>query len=137
MAFDRNGNADRVKVLLDTNALLMPVQFKIDIFEEIREILGNCRIITIDEVMDELKGIAKGSGKDASAARFGSLLASRIEVVPSGSQAPTVDEKIVEFAMNNNCLVVTNDRGLKKRLLSKDIGVLSMRNQKKLELRRG
>jgi len=137
MAFNRNGNTDRVKVLIDTNALLMPVQFKIDIFEEIREILGNCRIITIDEVMNELKGIAKGSGKDASAARFGTLLASKIDIVPSGSEAPTVDERIVEYALNNNCLVVTNDRALRERLLSKDIGVLSMRNQKKLELRRG
>lgn len=137
MALDRNGDTDRVNVLLDTNALLMPLQFKIDIFEEIRGILGHCRIITIDEVMDELKGIAKGSGKDASAARFGSLLASGIEVLPSGSDASTVDEKIEEFAFHNNCIVVTNDRALKKRLLSKDISVLSMRNQKKLELMRG
>lgn len=137
MAPDRNGDTDRVTVLLDTNALLMPAQFRIDIFLEISEILGRCRIITIEEVMNELKGIAKGSGKDASAARFGSVLASGIEIVPSGSNASTVDEKIVEYATRNNCLVVTNDRALRERLLSEDIGVLSMRNQKKLELRRG
>ena len=41
-------------VLLDSNFLLVPIQFKIDIYEEIRDLLGNPRFIILTEIFDEL-----------------------------------------------------------------------------------
>jgi rRNA-processing protein FCF1 len=41
---------------------------------------------------------------------------------------------VINYAHENGCLVVTNDRRLRERLLSQGIGVISMRKQKRLEL---
>jgi len=41
-------------VLLDSNFLLVPVQFKIDIYEEIRNLLGNPQFIILAEIFNEL-----------------------------------------------------------------------------------
>lgn len=41
-------------VLLDSNFLLVPIQFKIDIYEEIRNLLGNPRFIILAEIFNEL-----------------------------------------------------------------------------------
>jgi rRNA-processing protein FCF1 len=46
----------------------------------------------------------------------------------------TVDEQVIRYARETGCLVVTNDRRLRERLLSQGIGVISMRKQKRLEL---
>ena len=41
-------------VLLDSNFLLVPVQFKIDVYEEIRNLLGNPQFIILAEIFNEL-----------------------------------------------------------------------------------
>jgi rRNA-processing protein FCF1 len=58
-----------VSVLLDANALLVPVQFGIDIFEEIGRIVGGFEPLTLDSVLEELDRLSRGKGRDAIAAR--------------------------------------------------------------------
>jgi rRNA-processing protein FCF1 len=41
MATDRDGNVDRVTILIDTNAFLMASQFKIDLLDELKWMLGS------------------------------------------------------------------------------------------------
>jgi hypothetical protein len=48
-----------------------------------------------------------------------------------------VDDMIVRYADENNCMVMTNDRGLKNKLLEYHIDVIVLRNQKTLEIIRG
>jgi len=43
------------RVLLDSNFLLVPIQFKIDIYEEIRNLLGNPRFLILTEIFNELE----------------------------------------------------------------------------------
>ena len=71
MAVDRDGNPHRVTVLLDTNALMMPSQFRIDLFEELRDLLGSYEPVVLTDVVNELKRLSGGHGKDAAAARLG------------------------------------------------------------------
>ena len=137
MAADRHGCSGRVKVLLDTNALLMPSQFGIDLYDELMGLFGDFEPVTLEEVAGELRGLARGRGRDAAAARVGLAMARRSTVVPSGSSADHVDDRVIEYARREGCVVVTNDRELRNALLREGIDVVSMRGQKTLELIRG
>lgn len=137
MAVDRHGSPDRVKVLLDANALMMPGQFGIDIYDELRMLVGDYEAVTLEDVVAELSGLARGRGKDAAAARIGLAMAGRSTIVPSMSDRRYVDERMVEYAEREGCIVVTNDRNLRKTLLRLGIAVVTMRKQKTLELIRG
>ena len=126
-----------MRVLLDTNALLMPAQFGIDLYDELMALFGDFEPVTLEEVMGELSGLARGRGRDAAAARVGIAMARRSTVVPSGSTAEHVDDRVIEYARREGCTVVTNDRQLRKALLDEGIDVVSMRRERTLELMRG
>jgi uncharacterized protein len=132
MAVDRDGDPHRVTVLLDTNALMMPSQFRIDLFEELRDLLGSYEPIVLVEVVEELKRLSSGHGKDAAAARLGLEMSRKCTIVESGSVEGTVDERIVGFAERHGGMVLTNDRALRNQLLIQKIPVISLKNQKKL-----
>lgn len=137
MAADRDGCSGRVRVLLDTNALLMPAQFGIDLYGELLALLGDYEPIVLEEVVGELSGLARGHGRDAAAARVGLAMARRLTVLPSGSSADHVDDRVIEYARREGCVVVTNDRELRNALLREGIDVISMRRERTLELIRG
>ncbi|WP_301677225.1 type II toxin-antitoxin system VapC family toxin [Methanoculleus methanifontis] len=126
-----------MRVLLDTNALLMPVQFGIDLYDELMALFGDFEPITLEEVIGELSGLARGHGRDAAAARVGLAMARRSTVVPSESRAEHVDDRVTEYARREGCTVVTNDRQLRNALLREGIDVVSMRRGRTLELMRG
>ncbi len=116
---------------------MMPAQFQIDLFEELRTLIGGFEPIVLRQVMDELYGLSRQKGHTGSAARLG-LMLGRTCLIADGSDLKTgsVDEQLIEYASRNNCLVLTNDRGIRDVLFTRGIGVISMRNQKKLELLR-
>ncbi|WP_366830435.1 PIN domain-containing protein [Methanoculleus sp.] len=124
-------------MLLDTNALLMPAQFGIDLYDELLALFGDFEPVTLEEVVGELSGLARGHGRDAAAARVGLAMARRSTVVPSGSTAERVDDRVIEYARREGCVVVTNDRELRNALLAEGIDVVVMRRQRTLELIRG
>ncbi|HKM42092.1 MAG TPA: nucleotide-binding protein [Methanocorpusculum sp.] len=134
MAFDRHGYPDRIKVILDTNALMMPLQFNIDLFEGLLELLGAYDALVPAEVVYELRGLSVGCGKDAAAARFGLTVASRCTVLPELTDDIPVDDKVIISAEMFNGVVVTNDRELRKRLIQRRIPVVVLRSRCKLEL---
>jgi SSU processome protein Utp24 len=123
-----------VKVLIDTNAFTLPVQFGVDLFSELERILGAFEPLVLDGTLRELDRLGAGRGKDASAARVGRLLAERCTVVGVPGPAGTVDERIVQYAGSNGCAVVTNDIGLKHHLRDKGIRVIGMRSRRTLEI---
>lgn len=121
-------------VLLDTNAFMMPAQCRIDLFGELRNLLGAFEPVVVPAVLDELAGLARGRGRDAAAARLGLALTNRCTVVDSPDMSARVDDQILAYAEKNRCLVATNDRELRETLLSRGIGVISLKNNTKLEI---
>ncbi|MDD1699069.1 MAG: nucleotide-binding protein [Methanoregula sp.] len=126
-----------MKILLDANALMMPVQFQIDLFDELRMLLGAFEPIVLSGVIGELTGLSRAKGCDGAAARHGLALGQKCTIVESGEfQSESVDSQMIEFAARNACMVVTNDRYIRNALLTRGISVISMRKQKKLEIMR-
>ncbi len=135
MAIDRDGHADRVTVLIDTNAFLMTSQFRIDLLGEIRMMLGVLRPGVPDLVIRELEGLARGQGNDGAAARLGLMFARQCTVVElDGGEDEPVDDRILSYAMRERCRVVTNDRALRDRLLQEGLEVISLKGKQKLEI---
>ena len=126
-----------MKVLLDTNAFLLPVQFGIDLVRELEGIFGACELLTLEGVVRELQGIGSGHGRDASAARVGLDLVRRCTVLPSPGSTSDVDRDVIRVAEDAGCVVVTNDRAVQRSLLGKGLGVVFLRNRKRLEFIRG
>jgi hypothetical protein len=134
MATDRDGSPGRIEVLLDANALMAQVQFRIDIFGELGNLIGAYVPCILPEVRDELHGLARSRGKEGNAARSAIVLAERCTVVESSLAGGTVDEKILYYAKTHGCMVVTSDRKLRSALLTQRSTVISLSGRQKLEI---
>jgi len=127
-------------VLPDTNFLFIPGQFGVDIISEFNRILDvKYQVAIPNVVLEELKTIIKEGkvrGKDLMAARMALKLAERFPVVYIGEfMSKTTDELLYEYAIaNDNVIVCTNDKKLRKRLREAGVPVIFLRQKKKLEL---
>ena len=120
------------KIVLDTNFLLVPYQFKVSIFTQLEGLVeGPCELLLPSGVLSELKKLSKGKGKEGGAARFALKLVSAQkprEVKSSGN----VDEWIFRFAKEEGAMVATNDRILRDKLKKSGVKVISLRSRSRL-----
>jgi rRNA-processing protein FCF1 len=122
-----------VTVAMDTNALMMPVELDVRVFDELDRLFGTSDLVTPRAVLDELEKLAAGSnGEEGVAASVGSDLATRhCRVVET--DASYADDAIVELADRGECdYVVTNDRPLRDRLLEHGVRVVGIRGRNTL-----
>ena len=117
-----------MKILLDTNMMLVPHQFGVDVFEYLKDY----KIITLSSCVDELNALAKKRGEDGKAAKIALELIKqkKIEIVRTKEKG---DPAIKSFAVIERCAVATNDAALGKFLKSKGISVIRLKQKKFLE----
>jgi hypothetical protein len=119
-----------VKVIIDTNGLMIPVQFGVDIFAELRR-LGYNEFIIPSPVPEELRIlIRRYSGEQKAASKVALSLCERCTVVEKQGIA---DDAIVELASELGLPVLTNDTGLQNRLKMNNIPVIRLRQKNRLE----
>jgi len=124
-------------VILDSNFLFIPLRFGVDIFEELRRLLGGpVRCIVPSPVIEELRLLRRGAkpklGKEID---FALELADRCEIVGARVEADkTVDDAIVRIARLWRCPVATNDADLRRRLRSVGVPVIYLRQRTFLEV---
>ncbi|MDH7478179.1 MAG: hypothetical protein QHH17_07355 [Candidatus Bathyarchaeota archaeon] len=126
-----------VKIILDSNALFVPLQFKIDIFEELRNILNRkFEPILLLPIKRELEKLAsEGSPKIKKNASFALELAEKCKLVNVNDEgAISPDEAVIEAAKKWNCPVFTNDKLLRKRLRDINVPVIYVRQKSHLEI---
>jgi rRNA-processing protein FCF1 len=126
-----------IKVILDSNALFVPLQFKIDIFEELKTLLDrNFEPLLLLQVKRELERLAKeGSPKMRKKASFALGLAEKCKLVEVNNEiVSSSDEAIIQVAKKWKCPVFTNDRVLKKRLRDINVPVIYVRQKSRLEI---
>ena len=118
---------------LDTNALMMPVELGVRVFDELDRLLGAgmAEYAIPRAVLEELEALSVGSGEEAKAASVGKDLANRCRVVETNESY--ADDAIVELAEDGLfAYVVTNDRPLRDRLLSRGVRVIGVRGTNRL-----
>jgi rRNA-processing protein FCF1 len=126
-----------LKVIADSNALFVPLQFKIDIFNELTRVLNrNFDLVLLSPVKRELETLAeKSSPKTRKNAVFALVLAEKCKhvKVPEKPKELT-DDAIVRIAMQWKAPVFTNDKLLKKRLRDISLPVIYLREKSRLEI---
>ena len=141
------------KVVLDTNILMVPGQFMVDIYGDIERLMTEpYTLVVLDTVLNELTKLAVGTSKDARAAQLGLGLVNAhrqasptiwekiLGLVPHDRKGKKlvivkatghVDDAIVEMA-DVDTIVATNDTGLKRRLKKKKIKLIVLKSKKYL-----
>jgi rRNA-processing protein FCF1 len=136
MAF-KPAQKEMLKVILDSNALFVPLQFRIDVFSELERLLNrNFELILLSPVKRELKALAeKGSPKMRKNACYALKLAERCKYVEVDDLASALtDDIIVRIAKEWSSPVFTNDRQLRKRLRDISVPVIYVRQKSHLEI---
>jgi len=122
-----------VSVVIDTNALMMPVECNVRLFEELDRVLGDpdTDLVVPEAVVAELRKLAEGNGAEATAASVGLDLVERCTVV--ATEAGYADDAVVELALTEEIThAVTNDTPLRERLRDAGVPVICLRGQNKL-----
>ncbi len=121
-------------VILDTNFLLIPFQFKINIFEGIERILARSHYFVISSrTVSELKHIAKATSKDGRSARLAlKLIEANKENVEIIESLIEVDKWIEDFAIEKRAVVCTNDAELRNKIKKAGLRVISLKNKTKI-----
>lgn len=126
------------RIILDTNFLLIPIQFKVDIFSEIQRICDfNYKIVLLEKSLDELRNIQRTvKKKDKLAIKIAlSLIQShKIETIRMGTKQELVDDCLVKYTDKDTDVVATQDINLKRRLRKKQIPLITLRQKKYLVL---
>jgi hypothetical protein len=119
-----------LKVIIDTNGIMLPAQFGVDIFTELRR-LGFDQFLLPAAVLHELDGLVRRCrGKDKIAAKVAISLSERCDVIEGEGFA---DDVIVRLAPAYDAAVLTNDIGLQQRLKEKEIPIVRLRQKNKLD----
>ena len=122
------------RIIIDTNFLLIPYQFKVDIFAEIgRVCLFPHELCIMEKTVDELEHIKKGQSlNQKKAANYALALIKTVKLrrLPS---TRGVDRDIITIA-DTNTIVATQDLGLKRKLKGKDCQFLVLRKKSYLAL---
>jgi len=119
-------------VLLDTNFLMIPAQFRVDIFSELERICNfDYRIAVLDRAVYELESIKKNQkGKNKLAASFAlKLLKSKgLKIIRTNSKK-SVDNLTAEYA-EKGAIIATQDSALRKIIREKKGATIFLRNKK-------
>jgi rRNA-processing protein FCF1 len=122
-----------VKVVLDTNALMMPVECDVRLFEAVEELLADVEYLVPAAVIAELEDLAGSASEAARAASVGRDLAGRGERIET-DQANADDAVLAAGLREPVAHVVTNDEELQRRLLDAGVSVISLRGKHKLAI---
>ena len=124
------------KIILDTNFLMIPWQFRVDIFSELGRICDfNYKIFIYGQSINELRNIMNNptsSGKNKKAAQLALKLIKLKDIQIIKSEEKDVDSLILEN-LDNEIIVATQDILLKKELLQKGASVIILRQKKHLQ----
>ncbi|RJS76380.1 DNA-binding protein [Candidatus Bathyarchaeota archaeon] len=128
---------EKTKVILDSNAFFVPLQFKIDIFEELKNLLPtNFEAILLSPIRQELEKLAeKGSPQMRKKASYALKLSEKCTYVQlNDDYACSPDDAILKVAKEWKSPVFTNDRNLRKRLRNINVPVIYVRQKSRLEI---
>lgn len=123
------------KIIIDTNFLMIPYKYRVDIFSEFNRICDfNYKLIVFERTIHELRRIIeKQAGREKKAAQFALKLIGLKGVSMLKSGNTDVDSLILEN-LNDDTIIATQDAALKRELLKKGTSVIILRQKKYLEM---
>ena len=133
-------------VILDTNFLLAPARLKLDIFEQIKNLLGkDYELMIIDESLRELENLKKLNKNKTIVNIAESLIKNKkIKIIKTKSFLKTLklhemrdaDDIIIELVKKNPTayIVATQDKELRDRLKKEGVKSIFIRKKSYLDM---
>ena len=122
-----------MRVAMDANALMMPVEVGVRVFEEVERLLGAYECVVPATVRAELSKLAESGGDEGRAASVGLDLAADCETVET--EESYADDALFALATSGRVdTVVTNDAPLRERLLDAGVPVIHLRGRNQLTI---
>lgn len=119
-------------VILDTNFLYLPFEFRVDIYEELDRLLRDYKLIIFDKTLDEVNNMAVLGLTNKK------IFIGKIKV--EETHIDYIDDAIVDYAKRNhekyNLVVATQDKELKKRLEPYKVSIVVLKNKSYLDFER-
>jgi hypothetical protein len=98
-------------IILDTNFVMIPFEFKVDIFDEIKRIADfPYKLAVADSTIKELNKVGNIAAKFA----LKLLEVHKVEIIKTGLDY--ADDAIADLAKHKDMIIATQDLGLKKRV---------------------
>ena len=122
-----------MKVVLDSNFVLVPVQFKVDVFEEIPRLVDEkIEYVVLSPCLDEIRAF-RSKERRAAGAVMALLSKKGFETVKASGKP---DDAIVEYAskLGGGAVVCTNDGELRARLKGKKVKTIFLRKKSHLSM---
>ncbi|CQH61020.1 DUF188 family protein [Halobacterium hubeiense] len=124
-----------MRVAMDANALMMPVEAGVRVFDELDRIIDDYEAVVPETVRAELAKLGAGGGEEATAASVAADLADRCETVET--EESYADDALYALAVDGDAdAVVTNDGPLRQRLLDAGAPVIHLRGRNQLTITR-
>jgi len=108
-----------LKVVLDTNMLMLPVQLNINITAELDKLLElKYEIVVPEGVIDELKKLLNSSNpKVQRIAKFALELAKEFKIIPLRPKiGESTDQLLVQLAKKKDYIICTCDNELRRKI---------------------
>ncbi len=118
-------------VVVDTNAMLLPVTDGTDLEEELTSLLGEVRIVVPSSVLRELRLLSSRLGKAGRAAGTALGLAHRFATLETDMPG---DDGILDIARRLSAVVVTNDKTLQGEVHRSGLTVIASRGKGRLHI---
>jgi rRNA-processing protein FCF1 len=137
MAITLQNRQHPLRVIADSNALFIPLQFKLDIFAELEKLLNRkFELVLLSPVKKELEILAKtNSPKVRSQAIFALSIAKKCKKVKVRyATCELTDDVILRVARLWCAPVFTNDKHLRERLRDISMPVIYLRAKSRLEI---
>lgn len=132
-----NGVKLPVKIIFDSNFLLIQPQFCINIYEELENKLNRkIERIIISPIYEELQKLSKRKKiKERKNALMTLQFIKNFDIIKvERLQNETVDDLIIRLAKKWNSPVATNDKELRRKLRNMSIAVIYLRQKSHLEV---
>ena len=113
---------NKTRVILDTNFLMIPVQHKIDIFEEIKRLMTvPYQLCIFRETIAELEKLAAGKGRDSSTAKVALKLIKQknLKTLKNSFRENSHVDDVILSNITDSDIVCTQDKALKRLLRHK------------------
>jgi len=120
-------------IILDTDFILIPAKYKVDVFSEIDRICDfKYKLAIFYKTLEELANL-KGLKRQVKLTKE-LIKAKGLNILKNDRNCKTVDVAILGYANLGQSIVATQDAALKRSLRAKKIPIITLRQKKYLIL---
>ena len=123
------------KILCDTNFLLIPLRFGVDVFSEADEVLNDLTEFYVsNRVLDEINLLRKNAKPSLDKELLFALKMAKQCLVVQDESELQVDDSLVQLAKKENMVLGTTDSELRKKARMDGVKVIFLRQRRYLVL---